>query len=156
MIRPLFRCCHFKPTPSRDETGSSLVETALVLPVLILMLVGAIDFGRAYWTMIAVNSAAEAGALYGVQNPTDPVGMSIAATMDSIEIPAMIPVASYGCECSDGTGASALCTTVPVCSSNVVNYVEVDTKAVYSSLLSFPGIPATISMNGKARLRVSQ
>lgn len=139
-----------------QEDGSSLIETALVLPLLILILVVAVDFGRAYWMMIAVNSAAEAGAVYGVQNPGDAAGMVLAATADAVESNALVPVASYGCECSDGSGVTPLCTAAPTCSSNVVNYVEVDTTAVYVSLLAFPGVPNSITMNGKARLRVAQ
>src|ERR1700712_5471655 len=52
------------------EQGSSLVELAILLPMLMFLLVGAADFGKAYYLTIEVASAAEAGALYGVQNPS--------------------------------------------------------------------------------------
>ena len=53
------------------EEGSSLVEVALVLPMMLLLLVGSVDFGRGYYAAMEVSSAANAGACYGVQEPTD-------------------------------------------------------------------------------------
>ena len=45
----------------KERQGSSLVEFAIVLPVLILLMVGAIDLGKAYFLGIQVASAAQAG-----------------------------------------------------------------------------------------------
>jgi Flp pilus assembly protein TadG len=58
----------------RGERGSSLIELALILPVLLLMLVGSIDFGRAFFVAIEVSSAAEAGVDYGIQQAADTSG----------------------------------------------------------------------------------
>ncbi len=40
------------------EQGASLVELALVLPILFLILMGAVDFGRAYYLAMEVAGAA--------------------------------------------------------------------------------------------------
>ena len=48
----------------RNERGASLVETALVLPLLLLLLVGIIDVGRAYYTYISIYNAAREGGRY--------------------------------------------------------------------------------------------
>lgn len=42
----------------RGEGGQSLVETALVLPVLLLMLLGIFDFGRAIYAYNALSNSA--------------------------------------------------------------------------------------------------
>jgi hypothetical protein len=139
-----------------SESGSSLVETALVTPVLVLLLVAAVDFGNAYYARIAVSSAAEAGALYGVQNPGDLAGMILASKLDGADVLTLVPTASFGCECADGSGSSALCVATPTCAGNVVNYVEVDTTAIYTPIMPYPGVPAVITLNGKARMRVAQ
>jgi Flp pilus assembly protein TadG len=142
----------------RGEEGTSLIETALLLPVLLLMMVGAVDFGRAYYAAIEVQSAAEAGALYGVQYPSDAAGMVLAAKADATDITGIAPVAIYGCECFDGTSAVASCTATPTTcgTNNFVNYAEVDTTATYTTLLRYPGIPSTIPLTGKARMRSAQ
>src|SRR5918999_1774924 len=53
----------------RHPRGQSLVELALVLPVLMVMLVGTIDAGRLYFGWIAVTNAARVGASYAADNP---------------------------------------------------------------------------------------
>lgn len=43
----------------RDERGQSLVETALILPVLLLLLVGILDFGRIMYSYAHLHMAAQ-------------------------------------------------------------------------------------------------
>jgi Flp pilus assembly protein TadG len=136
----------------RKEDGSSIMEVAMAAPLLLLLLAGAVDIGRAYFFAIEVSSAAEAGALYGSQNPTDTVGMVSAAKLDASGISTIAPVASSGCECADGSSASPACTSVPVCNSNVVSYVEVDTAYSYTPILSIPGIQPSFPLTARARM----
>ena len=49
--------------------GQALVEFALVLPVLALLLVLAIDFGRVFFGWVSVTNAARIGANYAGQHP---------------------------------------------------------------------------------------
>jgi Flp pilus assembly protein TadG len=46
----------------RDEFGQSMVELALLLPVLVFGLIGAADLARAYALQLAVQNGARAGA----------------------------------------------------------------------------------------------
>ena len=46
----------------RSERGQSLVELALVLPLLILLLAGVADLGRAFFSYIQITNAAREGA----------------------------------------------------------------------------------------------
>ena len=50
----------------RRERGQSLVEFALVLPILLMLLCGIIDFGWVYYNQIALSNAAREGARYAV------------------------------------------------------------------------------------------
>lgn len=138
------------------ERGASLVEFALMIPFLALLLVGVIDFGRAYYVNVEVSNAAYTGALYGTQNSTDITGMQNAATGDAPDVPGVTATATYGCECSDGTNPVANCTSQPSCSVNVVNYVQVTTTATYKPIFPWPGIPSSLTMQGSARLRAGQ
>ena len=49
-------------SPGRRESGGAAVEFALVLPVLIMILFGIFDFGRAFLTMHGLSAAAREGA----------------------------------------------------------------------------------------------
>ena len=50
----------------RSERGQSLIETALTLPILLLIAVGIFEFGRAYQTWQVVTNAAREGARMAV------------------------------------------------------------------------------------------
>jgi Flp pilus assembly protein TadG len=61
----------------RGRAGQSLVEMAMVLPVLAFLTFGLLDFGRAYYFQVSITNAAREGArvailnIYtGPQNPT--------------------------------------------------------------------------------------
>ncbi len=136
------------------ESGSSLVETAVLLPFLLLLLVGAIDFGRGYYLAIQVAGASQAAAEYGSQNITDFAGIQTAARNDAPNVPGLaVSTPSYGCECSDGTAYSANCTSYPTCTNNVVYRVAVTTSATYTPLLRWPGIPESIPLSSSAAMR---
>jgi Flp pilus assembly protein TadG len=55
-----------RATPSR---GQSLVELALVLPVILLVLLFAIDFGRGFYSWVILQNASRIGANYAALNP---------------------------------------------------------------------------------------
>jgi PKD repeat protein len=59
---------------NRRRSGAeaqALAEFALVLPILILLMLIAVDFGRLFFTYIQVNNAAREGAAYGAGMPSD-------------------------------------------------------------------------------------
>lgn len=139
-----------------DCEGSSLVELALLTSLFVLLLAGSVDLGRACYAAIEVSAAANAGAEYGVQSPTDTAGMQKAALLNGADLNGLSTSASWGCECSDGSGASPSCATKPSCSANVVKYVLVTTSMTYQPTISFPGIPSSLALKGNARLRAAE
>ncbi|SDF83325.1 TadE/TadG family type IV pilus assembly protein [Terriglobus roseus] len=155
---PLFRLIAQSASLAQRQDGNSLIETALVLPVLLLLLAGAVDIGRGFRAAMIVNAAARTGTAYGIHYPTDVAGMKLAAQTDASTLITVKPVATYGCECSDGTSAIASCSSEPTCSSsmNSVYYVELDTSSTYTPLLPWPGISTTIPLTAKVRLRASR
>jgi Flp pilus assembly protein TadG len=53
------------------EKGQSLVEFGIGLFILIILLAGSVDAGRALVTYMALREAAQEGALFGSTNPTN-------------------------------------------------------------------------------------
>ena len=69
-------------TPSRlirDESGVALVEFALVLPLLLVLVLGIIDFGRAFNHWIDSTHLANVAARYAVvnKNPGAPASLTL-------------------------------------------------------------------------------
>ena len=59
----------------RSERGQSLIELAISFTFLMILLAGAVDLGRGFFTWLAMRDAAQEGASYGSINPTDVLGM---------------------------------------------------------------------------------
>jgi Flp pilus assembly protein TadG len=56
----------------QNERGQSLTELAITLPILVLLLLGTLDFGMAIFSYSMLRDAAQEGAFYGSFNPTNP------------------------------------------------------------------------------------
>ncbi len=54
----------------RRERGQSFVELAMSLVILLLLVGGVVDLGRAFFTFMALRDSVQEGALYGSINPT--------------------------------------------------------------------------------------
>lgn len=70
--RRRFRLClPLAPHRPAEQIGQSLVEFALLFPVLLLILLGAVDLGRAFDAYVNITNASREGARYGSTHPTD-------------------------------------------------------------------------------------
>jgi len=56
---------------SRHPRGQALVETALLMPILLILLVAAIDLGRAFFGWVNLHQAARVAANYAATHPLD-------------------------------------------------------------------------------------
>lgn len=54
---------------SRVARGQGLVELALILPIALLLVAGAIDAGRLFFARISIENAAREGAVFAMGNP---------------------------------------------------------------------------------------
>ncbi len=57
------------PGPRAHSRGQSIVELALVLPVVLLIVLISLDLGRAYLGWVVLNNASRAGADYAAIHP---------------------------------------------------------------------------------------
>jgi Flp pilus assembly protein TadG len=159
--------CHHQPLPAGtrprralaltpDQRGQSIVELALVTPLLLLLLVGTIEVGRFAYYSIVVSNAARAGAQYGAQSlatAADTAGISTAAKNDAQNITGLTVTSSQLCGCS-GAGLSGNCPATG-CAHALV-YVKVTAAGSFTSLFSYPGIPKTFDVTSTEKMRVAQ
>jgi Flp pilus assembly protein TadG len=143
------------------ESGASLVELAVALPVLILIMVGTIDFARAFYTAIELSNGARAGAQYGAQSGKNGQFTNIesAARSGAFNIGNATAQASRSCQCATDSGAFTDTSPVNDCTatctggSHMVISVTVTATSVFSTISRFPGIPHTLTINRAATLR---
>ncbi len=59
----------------KTQQGQSLTEMAVGLSMMLILLAGVLDLGRAYYTYLSLRNAAAEGAAYGSIQPTDTAGI---------------------------------------------------------------------------------
>lgn len=91
----------------RDDTGAAAVEMALVLPILVLLVFGIIEFSRAYNAQITLTHAAREGVR--VLAVTRDPGQAVDATKNAAaSLPAdEVAVATSACNPGDPTEVTA-------------------------------------------------
>lgn len=146
MIRRLFK----------SDAGTSIIEFAVVTPVLLFLLIGGIDLGRSMYLGILAANAARAGASYGsynLQSAADNTGMASAATTDAPGASWNPPSVTPLCSVSGGTPAPCTVSSTgpPV---NTVYYVQVIVTGSFATLVKYPGLPSRISVSGTSVMRV--
>jgi Flp pilus assembly protein TadG len=153
---------------STEDAGQSLVELALVLPLFVLLLFGAVEVARLAYASIEVGNAARAGASYAAQNHTtasDTTNIRLAATNEAPNITSLSATPSHSCSCESSTGTvtsfsscSSTVTNLTTCASpsRIVETVTVTTSAPVNTAFHFPGIPNSITLQGQATMRVEQ
>jgi len=94
----------------RDERGASAVEFALIVPLLILLVVGIAEFGRAFQVQSTLSAAArESVRTMALQN--DPaqaraMARSVASSLDPALTNAQIAISPAACPATYSPGAS--------------------------------------------------
>lgn len=101
-----------------SERGTALLETALVLPMVLLVLVGIFEFGRAYQTWQVLTNAAREGARVAVlpNAPANAAAERVAEYLSSgqIDDPSTAAVRVATERVSTGGGGTASATRVTV------------------------------------------
>jgi Flp pilus assembly protein TadG len=138
------------------ERGQSLVETALVFPVMVTLLVGAAEMTRVVRASISIANAAKAGAQYGTQSGYTAQDSTGIATAASNEVPnlTLTTTSSIACLCSDGSAST--CLNTDCSSSHIEETVTVNTSATVSPTIQLPGLPKSYTVKGQAIQRVVQ
>jgi len=139
----------------RDARGQTLIEVALVFPVLVLLLFGAAEYGRLAYIGVEVTNAAHAAAVYGSQNrgtASDNTGMTTAATNDGANLSSLSVTPQHLC-------ANTYSDTPTTCSTSgipAIEYVQVNTQVTVSSLFTGYTHGKTYTLHGQAIERVRQ
>jgi Flp pilus assembly protein TadG len=135
-----------------------MVELAVVLPVLVLIAIGVMDYGRVYFTSVAVANAARAGAEWGAFGKAgahaDNANIQNFAKLDGAEVGTMTVTSGFVCRCP-GNSATVSC-NLAECGSGYgppgIFVTATATKTV-ALILKYPGLPASITVSRTATFR---
>lgn len=146
---------------TEKEAGQALVETALAVPLLSLMLLGAFEFGRVAYMGIELSNAAKAAVQYGSQSQitaNDQTGMQAIAQADASALPAgsvSVSVSST-CSCSSpytnsptfscATATATSCTSP----SHIEQTITVSASAPFNPVLQVGGLGGPFTLTALA------
>src|SRR5262245_9808729 len=139
-----------------SQQGSALVEASLALPILALVLVGTMDFGRLFYRTMAITQAARAGAQFGTYipgNANNIAGMQNAGLSAGSDITGLTVTATRDCACYTTTETALACNLLGSCVGQWRVYVNVTASGTFSTIINYPGIPQTVAATRTARLR---
>ena len=153
-----------------SQSGQSLVEVALLTPILLAFLIGGIELGRYAYLSILVGNAARAGAAYGAQSlpqSVDTTDIQTAADNDfqnnGQNVSKLTVTSTTSCGCDNaGTVTSATCSITANPSAGTcaaghwVVMVQVTASGTFNSIFSYPGIPSSINVSRTSTMRVAQ
>ena len=133
----------------KARRGMAATELVVVLPLFLLILLGAVDFGRFAVRSIAVANAARAGAGYGIVQPFTPSTQGIwTANVRQAVVDEMQPL-------FDGLfgDANLTVTTVTTTDPGIRLRVRVTVTFPFQTLFDWPGIPHLTDITQVAEMR---
>ena len=141
----------------KDESrGAALVELALTVPFLLLLTVGAIDFGRAYRQSVTISHAAETGAAYGAQNNITSghdTRMTQMARDDAADVGTVTVTSARVCKCPNGTEVDCVTGTCTGYGAPRV-YVKCLVEKNFDVLTNLPKVPDMFTVRRQVYMRV--
>lgn len=147
------------PSYVDNESGQSIVELTLLLPLLFLIFLGASDLARLFYHASALTQAARSGVQYGAQN------LGTAADISGMRDAARNAASDLGLADADFTpaprryfqcGSDAPTSTEAPCADGRAPkvFVEVSVQKTFSTVFNYPLIPHTVNVSRVATMRV--
>jgi Flp pilus assembly protein TadG len=137
---------------TRNEDGNAVVEFALIVPVLLIMVLGLVDAGRAIGANARLGNGVTAGLRYALSDSYASTEIAAAAMAGSryADGEATINVLRF-CECPDGTSIACSGT----CTAGFKRiFVQVDMTRTQATVFSYPiiGDEVTVSRTGSLQV----
>jgi Flp pilus assembly protein TadG len=141
----------------RAARGTAALEFALFAPLLLMMLVFAVELGDGVFGAMQAQNAAEAGALYVAKHGWNSAGIS-AAVVNATGVAGMTasPAPSEFCGCPSAGGITSRdCTLTCPDGSAASTYVQINATLAHQTLLTYPGFVSPATLTGRAIVRVN-
>lgn len=136
------------------EQGQSLMELSMVLVLMLILLAGIFDLGRAILTRFIIQDAAEEGMIYGTSFPTDCDQITL-RIRDNVEHSVIKTNVTVAIEIPNSSGVYQSCYSIPFAQVYAGKMMKITITYDYPITMPFLGtflgnqkIPLTITTNG--------
>jgi len=137
----------------REEFGQSMVELALLLPILVFGLIGAADLARAFAIQLAIQNGARAGAEAYVIASKPTMALAAQTVRDEtsrtpgIDVNLLIVSTPVHPQHADGTDCATTPTVADPC------FYTVTVEYTFKTIVPWPFIPNTANFNRSTTMR---
>ncbi len=138
------------------SSGIAAMEFGLSAPLLVLMLVAAIEIGTSMYQGMQVQNAAEAGAVYASRYGLNATGISNAVANASPGTGVLAsPAPSQFCGCPTVGSVTAVdCSGTCSDGSAPGQYARINARISHTPLISLAGLAAPTTISGEAVVRI--
>lgn len=142
MIRTSLRCCR-----NQRRYGAAVLEMAILLPLLLLLALGCVDFGRFLYHYIALHNAAQAGASHGMMNPYSAGGEDTwKANIQTVARAEMFEQTGY-------VESNLETVTTTILEDAGLRRVRVVAEYPFRTLVNWPGVPHHMTLRSAVEVR---
>lgn len=120
-------------TLRNDRRGVALLEFALILPLLIVLITGFYDVGRACAEEIDLYQAVRAGGQIALAFPSDPAGIIQSSVIAAAPSGTTVNAPVYACFCAGG--ATVSCGGGTCATGNVQRYIRISANLPFNALI---------------------
>jgi len=141
----------------RAEAGTAAIEFGLSVPLLLLLLMGAVEFGFYIYEGMQVYNSVEAGMVEAAKNGFSDARISAAVVnaTDTKGITAT-PAPAEFCGCPNATGiVSAACDATCSDGTKPGQYVRISASLSHQTILPYPGLSLQTPLTAHTVLRLN-
>ncbi|CAN7711639.1 TadE/TadG family type IV pilus assembly protein [Mesorhizobium sp. LjRoot246] len=139
-----------------SQSGATMVEMAIVMPLLLTLLLGFVDFGYAFYQWNAGNKAVQAGArLAQISTPVASGLLAETITQSDVtKVGTAVPAGTYDYTCTASTAGVACCSSLAVstCDPSIASQDSFD--AIYDGTTNRAGMHDFLPMLEKSQVRI--
>jgi Flp pilus assembly protein TadG len=136
---------------ARDTDGGPAVGFAFALPLLMMIVIGLIDFGSHMVNTTALRNAARAAVQYARVKPSDSAGIQAVAVQIGKLDPATLNVTTtLFCECTPGVKVQC---SQQCPGAAMQKFVQVEVTQAFDPIIPYPELLLPPTVTGRATIR---
>lgn len=151
----------------KDETGAAATEFALLVPILMTMILGVLDYGFHIRRVMEVSNVARAAIEYMSQMDADDLentqlvsqdlvtDVLSQSTLDFEEDAISFPQTMPFCECGDGTAVDCDEGTCDADGDYMRKFIEVSISYQSQTMMPWPGIAEAMNITSQTRIQIA-
>ena len=144
----------------RTERGVAAVELALIAPVIAIIILGVVDYGRVFTRTTTLANAAKAGTQFAMISRPQQGDLSAILTATQTALPddfaGTTPDVQLRCECPPvGSGLQDCAAAEASCGVGTPSiYVQITIQETYATLFDYQFIPPTVDLTEQSIMRL--